>query len=157
MSLLLRKRVYIKFKVTFVEKSDDFPDWIDPQKIALFLHESLKPFEDPLDEILAGVEQALSGCETGGGFVALAMDDTSLLGVLVMLSTRMRGYVPPNLLLYVAVSPSSRGKGIGAELIARSLDRCEGPVKLHVEYDNPARRLYERFGFESKYAEMRRQ
>lgn len=73
-----------------------------------------------------------------------------------MLSTHMSGYVPPNLLLYVAVSPSRRGRGIGGELVARSLDRCRGPVKLHVEYDNPARRLYERLGFESRYAEMRR-
>ena len=31
----------------------------------------------------------------------------------------------------------------------------EGDTKLHVEYDNPAKRLYERLGFENKYAEMR--
>ncbi|MDK2978441.1 MAG: hypothetical protein PWP52_1155, partial [Bacteroidales bacterium] len=28
-------------------------------------------------------------------------------------------------------------------------------VKLHVEYDNPAKRLYERLGMTTKYAEMR--
>ena len=33
----------------------------------------------------------------------------------------------------------------------------EGDLALHVEYDNPAKRLYERLGFRSKYAEMRYQ
>ncbi len=77
------------------------------------------------------------------------------MGSLVMLETHMRGFVPPNLLLYVAVSPLRRGEGIGTALLLRSLERCKGPVKLHVEYDNPAKSLYEKLGFRSKYAEMR--
>ena len=46
-------------------------------------------------------------------------------------------------------------RGIGGRLIEHCLGLCNGDVKLHVEYDNPAKRLYERLGFESKYAEMR--
>jgi ribosomal protein S18 acetylase RimI-like enzyme len=30
-----------------------------------------------------------------------------------------------------------------------------GDIALHVEYDNPAKNLYERAGFTSKYIEMR--
>ncbi len=40
-------------------------------------------------------------------------------------------------------------------LIKRSFEIADGDVKLHVEYDNPAKRLYERLGMTSKYAEMR--
>lgn len=127
-----------------------------PPRLAEFLHTSLKPFEDPVNEIESGIEFALSGANGGGGFIALARSGDSLMGALVMVPTGMEGYVPPNLLLYVAVRPDMRGRGIGGELISRSLERCRGSVKLHVEYDNPARRLYERLGFTSGYAEMRR-
>jgi ribosomal protein S18 acetylase RimI-like enzyme len=72
-----------------------------------------------------------------------------------MLNTHMTGFIPPNLVLYVAVSPHRRGEGIGTALLSRSIDRCDGAVKLHVEYDNPAKRLYEKLGFKSRYAEMR--
>jgi len=53
------------------------------------------------------------------------------------------------------VEPDARGRGIGGSLIGRVFEECEGQVKLHVEHDNPARRLYERCGFKSKYLEMR--
>ena len=74
-----------------------------------------------------------------------------------MQRTGMRGYVPENLLLFVAVSPHRRGNNLGRFLIERAIHKAEGNIKLHVEYDNPARRLYERIGFTSKYAEMRYQ
>jgi len=64
-----------------------------------------------------------------------------------MLSTGMKGYVPENFLLFVAVERRHRRKKIGAELITRALALCKGGVKLHVEHDNPAKRLYERLGF----------
>jgi len=53
------------------------------------------------------------------------------------------------------VHRGQRGRGVGSALIQTGVQRCGGPVKLHVEYENPARRLYERLGFTSKYAEMR--
>jgi ribosomal protein S18 acetylase RimI-like enzyme len=67
----------------------------------------------------------------------------------------MGGYVPKHILLFVSVLPETRGRGIGGKLIKRSIAECEGDVKLHVEYENPAKRLYERLGFTSDYAEMR--
>ena len=44
---------------------------------------------------------------------------------------------------------------MGHRRVERALDEADGDVKLHVEYENPAKRLYERIGFASKYAEMR--
>jgi len=78
-----------------------------------------------------------------------------LAGALVMLDTGMKGFIPEQILLFVSVSPDMRGLGIGRRIIEKSLKECNGEVKLHVEYDNPAKRLYERIGFTSKYAEMR--
>ena len=45
--------------------------------------------------------------------------------------------------------------GIGSIMLKKALEISEGDMALHVEYDNPAKHLYERFGFTTKYAEMR--
>ena len=128
---------------------------IEKRRLAEFLHESLKPFDDPVDEIIDGLDYALSEDPGKGGFVLLAEEDGEPVGSVVMLRTGMKGYIPENVLLYVAVRPDMRGRGVGGRIIRRSLEAAKGDVKLHVEYDNPAKRLYERIGFTSKYAEMR--
>ena len=120
-----------------------------------FLHENLKPYEDTLSDIRAGIEYALSSNPSQGGYVLLAENMNQLAGALVMLNTGMNGYVPPNLLLFVAVGTSYRNQGTGSALIRRAQTISKGSIKLHCEYSNPARRLYERLGFTTKYAEMR--
>jgi ribosomal protein S18 acetylase RimI-like enzyme len=74
---------------------------------------------------------------------------------LVMNKTGMSGYIPENVLVYVAVDSRYRGEGFGGEIVKKAISMIEGDVKLHVEYENPAKRLYERIGFTTKYAEMR--
>ena len=69
--------------------------------------------------------------------------------------TGMDGYIPENILVYIAVDAAKRGNGIGKQLMEAAIDRSQGDIALHVEYENPAKRLYERIGFGSKYAEMR--
>ena len=39
--------------------------------------------------------------------------------------------------------------------MSKTLEIAKGDVALHVEPDNPARFLYEKIGFSSKYLEMR--
>ena len=134
---------------------EDMPSWTDLDGLALFLYESLKPYEDPLPVVRQGLVDALAPRAGEPGFVLIAEDDSRPVGALIMLRTGMKGYVPENLLLMVAVDPSARGRGIGAQLIQRAFERADGDIKLHVEYDNPAKRLYERLGMTSKYAEMR--
>lgn len=77
------------------------------------------------------------------------------VGAVLILRTGMKGYIPPNVLVFVSVSPAARGRGLGGRIIRDALEFADGDVKLHVEYDNPAKRLYERIGFATKYAEMR--
>jgi ribosomal protein S18 acetylase RimI-like enzyme len=53
--------------------------------------------------------------------------------------------------LTIAVVPSKRGKGLGEELLNALLERARAAghasISLSVEEANPARKLYERFGF----------
>lgn len=50
----------------------------------------------------------------------------------------------------IALLPAQRNRGVGTTLIRGLLDEAHGrgvPVTIHVERQNPARRLYERLGF----------
>jgi ribosomal-protein-alanine N-acetyltransferase len=142
-------------QLVFVPAGKELPSWISRQDLAAFLHEHMKPYEDTLVDVRRGVDDALASRPGPGGFIVLAQLDNQLAGALVMLGTGMCGYIPAHLLLFVAVDRSLRNRGIGELLVRSALDRCDGDVKLHVEHDNPAKRLYERLGFVSKYADMR--
>ncbi|MBN2193543.1 MAG: GNAT family N-acetyltransferase [Polyangiaceae bacterium] len=142
-------------EITIVTSGQELPEWTSREALAVFIHEFMKPYEDTLPDTRRGVDDALGHRPDAGGFVVLARVGRRLAGALVMLRTGMRGYVPENLLLFVAVDDRLRGHGIGGTLIRAAVARCDGSVKLHVEYDNPARRLYQRLGFTNKYAEMR--
>ena len=67
----------------------------------------------------------------------------------------MKGYIPEHILIYIATHKNHRGKGIGTLLLEKAFQECSGDIALHVEYENPAVRLYEQVGFKTKYAEMR--
>ncbi len=138
-----------------IHRPEDYPSWITRNGLAAFLHQHLKPYEDTLEDIRRGIADAFIERDGRTGFVLVSEKDHELTGALVMVRTGMRGYVPENLLLFVAVSSEARGLGVGTRLVSRALEMAHGEVKLHVEYDNPAKRLYERIGFTTKYAEMR--
>lgn len=51
----------------------------------------------------------------------------------------------------IALLTAERGKGLGGHLMRRVLadaQKADLPVKIHVERTNPARRLYDRLGFQ---------
>jgi len=131
------------------------PPWAPRRDVVQFFHEHMKPYHDTVEDVDRAVAYGLEPNAGQGGFLVLAEQDESLVGALLMLNTGMSGYVPPWILLFVGVDEKLRGRGIGGQIIEEALSHCDGDVKLHVEYDNPAKRLYERVGFTTKYAEMR--
>ena len=137
-----------------IRKPEDFGDLTKEQFID-FLFEHLDQFGDPKPDIEKSIDYAFSTAEGKGGFLLAAYHEGELAGALVMNNTGMSGYIPENILVYVAVDSKHRGKGFGGEIVKKSFEIAEGDVKLHVEYDNPAKRLYERVGMKTKYAEMR--
>jgi GNAT superfamily N-acetyltransferase len=72
-----------------------------------------------------------------------------------MNKTGMKGYIPENILVYIAVHQDERGKGIGRQLMKEALRYAKGDIALHVEPENPAKFLYKKVGFTNKYLEMR--
>jgi ribosomal protein S18 acetylase RimI-like enzyme len=119
--------------------------------IAGFLFMHLDQYGDPLVDI----KKCLEYMHKKGGFAIVAHEGKSIKGAVVVNETGMSKYIPENILVYIAVDASTRGQGVGKELMKRALDTATGDVALHVEPDNPARRLYEGLGFTNKYLEMR--
>ena len=128
---------------------------ISADRLVDFLHTHLDQFGDEKTAIKKCLDFAFNVNGGLGGFVLTAELEGKIVGVLIMNKTGMEGYIPENILVYVAVDAGLRGKGIGKSIVEMALEEAEGDVKLHVEYDNPAKHLYERLGFASKYAEMR--
>lgn len=138
-----------------VDRETELPPWAERPALERFFHETMAPWNDTAVDVSRALDYLFSEDPGRGGFLMLLGIDDQLVGAVAMLETGMGGYVPAHILLFVSVDPSRRGQGLGGVLVQRALDECPGDVKLHVEYENPAKRLYERLGFETKYAEMR--
>lgn len=128
---------------------------LEKQKLVNFLFEHLEEYGDTKTSIANAIEYALNPYPMAGGFVLIGEESDKILGIVVMNQTGMKGYIPENILVYIAVHKDHRGKGIGKKLIKESMFFTKGDIALHVEADNPAKFLYENVGFENKYLEMR--
>ncbi len=139
---------------TFFTPADHVPG-NKREEIAGFLYEHLDQFGDEYQYIMNCINFALDDKEKFGGFILLSRENSAITGAVVINKTGMGGYIPDNILVYIAVHKDHRGKGLGKELMLKTFDKAEGDIKLHVEPENPARFLYEKLGFTSKYLEMR--
>lgn len=128
---------------------------LQKEEIARFLFTHLEQYGDKMEDILKCLDFALSDRGHQGGFVVLARENTEIVGAVVINHTGMQGYIPENILVYIAVHGNQRGKGLGHSLMQKAIDLAKGDIALHVEPDNPAKKLYERLGFTNKYLEMR--
>lgn len=133
----------------------DQATYLQKKEIADFLFDHLDQYGDPHSDIMKCLDYALDQAVDKGGFVVLARENESVVGAVVMNKTGMSGYIPENILVYIAVDASQRGKGVGKKLMETAIDLANGDIALHVEPDNPAKKLYEKLGFTNKYLEMR--
>ena len=128
---------------------------IEKQEIVDFLFHHLDQFGDKWEDIERAVDYAINPNPAFGGFVLYIKELGKIKGVVVMNKTRMKGYIPENVLVYIAVHQETRGQGVGKELMQKAIQLAQGDIALHVEPDNPARFLYKSVGFDNPYLEMR--
>lgn len=131
------------------------PSQKDKEDIVDSLFTHLEEFGDPKEDIERAVKYAVMDAPSFGGFVMVGYENDQIAGTVVINKTGMKGYIPENILVYIAVNKDMRGKGYGKSLMEKALEGCVGNVALHVEPDNPAVKLYEKIGFTNKYLEMR--
>ena len=131
------------------------PTESEKQTIVNFLFENLEQYGDPKNQIEKAIDYSLKEIESFGGFTMLLQDEEKLKAVVVINQTGMGGYIPENILVYIAVHKDHRGEGLGSKLMKEVVNYTKGDIALHVEANNPAKRLYEKFGFTNPYLEMR--
>lgn len=134
---------------------------IEKLQIVNFLEVHLEQYGDTSKDIEKAIDFALKisnpDLETAplGGMILIGKEKDQVVGAVVLNKTGMNGYIPDNILVYIAVHKDLRGKGLGKELIHKAISLTKGDIKLHVEPDNPARLLYQKIGFTEPYIEMR--
>ena len=135
---------------------------VEKKNLVEFLFEHLDEFGDRKEDIQKAIDYSIN--ENGnlplsisfGGFSLIAYNENnSIIGAVVINRTGMSGYIPENILVYIATHREYRGKGIGKQLMKKAIEVADGDIALHVEPNNPAKFLYEKIGFTNKYLEMR--
>lgn len=124
-------------------------------RIINFLHEHLDEYGDEWEDIEKAFDYAMKDEPNSGGFFVIAEENDTIYGAVIMNKTGMQGYIPENILVYIAVHKAKRGTGLGKQLMLEAIKNSDGNLKLHVEKENPARFLYEKVGFTNPYLEMR--
>jgi len=142
-------------EIITIKNDSDLNNYFKRSQLVDFLHENLDRFRDSKEDINRSIDYAFSDEGGKGGFVMIGHEEGKILSAVVMNNTGHVGYIPEYILVYVATDSNQRGKGLGKKIITEAIETAGTDVALHVEYDNPAKRLYERLGFTSKYAEMR--
>lgn len=131
------------------------PNEKERNEIVDFLFVHLEEYGDPREHILKAINYAIQEFNSLGGFVLEIKENDLLAGVVVINKTGMGGYIPENILVYLAVHKDKRGRGFGKLLMEKVIKLTQGDIALHVEQHNPAKLLYEKLGFTNPYLEMR--
>ncbi len=133
----------------------DRPNTNDKKEFIDFLYEHLENYRDPKAYIEKAISYAIKEIPSFGGFVLVSYSNGKISGIVVVNQTGMRDYIPENILVYIATHKDHRGKGIGKQLMRKTIELAKGSIALHVEPNNPAIFLYKKFGFTGKYLDMR--
>ena len=140
---------------TIIFDEQNKPDKQEKQELVDFLYDQLEQYGDPKNQIERAIDYSLREFDSFGGFVMLLKQEQKIRAAVVINRTGMDGYIPENILVYIAVDRNSRGEGLGRKLMTQAIAHDEGDIALHVEANNPAKRLYEKLGFTNPYLEMR--
>jgi GNAT superfamily N-acetyltransferase len=137
--------------------SSDEPFLREMLYYSLYVPDGVDPFDRGITT-RPEIAKYVDGWGRSGDLALIAMDAISNESVgaawmrIFTAPEKGYGYVSDNIPeLGIAVLPQNRGHGVGSALLLRLVEMASelyDAVSLSVSADNPARRLYERVGFE---------
>lgn len=131
------------------------PSELEKNELINFLFKNLQEYGDPKNDIQKAIDYSIKKISSFGGFTMCLKENDNIIAATVINQTGMGGYIPENILVYIATDSNQRGKGIGKKLMNKAINHANGDIALHVEANNPAKFLYEKLGFTNPYLEMR--
>lgn len=145
-SIMIKHTLYNPYtKVTPYQKS----------RLVNFLFENIEGEQVSKEQISKAVEYAVKDSASFGGFILAAFEAEKIQGAIIVNKTGMEGFNPKNLLTHFAVSEKYRNNGIASKLMNKAIEFSGGDLALHVSPSNNSISLYEQFGFQTQYLEMR--
>lgn len=146
--------IFIMIHYTFCKKPESLSSDEEAQVLE-FLFKHLEQYGDARPDIQKCLDYASGRDNKPGGIILTAKEEEEMVGAAIINFTGMNGYIPENILVYIATHSDYRGRGIGKTLMEMIIAHTDGNIALHVEPNNPAKTLYEKMGFTNKYLEMR--
>lgn len=131
------------------------PSELEKKEVVNFLFDNLEEYGDRKKDIQKAIDYSIKEISSFGGFTMLLLEESEIKAAVVINQTGMGGYIPENILVYIATHKNHRGAGLGKLLMKKVIEYAKGDIALHVEANNPAKHLYEKFGFTNPYLEMR--
>ncbi len=132
-----------------IDNVNDF-DEVSKRQLIAYTREWLAQYADSNAE----TEDAIVNANEKG-FILLASRGGQYEGVCIVVHTGFENFIPTYHLAYIGTHASTKGRGVGTELIHKAIELTDGNLSLHVDLDNKgAKKLYEKMGFIHKYNRM---
>lgn len=102
---------------TIVFNTDNKPTEREKSEVVDFLFDNLEEYGDPKAQIKKAIDYSIQEYASFGGFTMILKDDDEIRAAVVINKTGMSGYIPENILVYIATDKNYRGKGIGGWIL----------------------------------------
>lgn len=132
-----------------IDNLNDF-DEVSKKQLVAYTREWLAQYADSLGE----TEDAILNANDRG-FILLASRNGEYEGVCIVVNLGFDRFIPTYHLAYIGTRSTSKGRGLGTELMQKAIELTDGNLSLHVDLDNKnAKKLYEKLGFVHTYNRM---
>lgn len=125
----------------------DFVTTLEKESIINFLMQNLEDYLDSRENVSRAIEYALSKFPHQGGFVVIAREEGEITAVSVVNRTNFEGYFAENILVFLAVSESSRRQGVATEMLERTKVYTKGSIMVRLVANQSVKTLLEKAGF----------
>lgn len=127
---------------------------IEKHRVVNFLYDQLDTANANKDFIRRSIDYATKERMSFGGFVIVCKLHYEIIGAVVVNQTGMEGYMPENVLVYIAVSEKYLQMGVAKCMMDQVLNYAKGNIAVHIRGNLDLVPVFEKLGFKKSIQEM---